>query len=397
MGSPVPTITLPDVNVTPDAPQFGLGKAPEGPSDIQAATHLATGGAIDMAAQASQAAPLDQLSAARIAGHAGLQLSPDLAPAEKPPEIKPLDGVPPDLRYQYSRALLDGEIDGPQDFSERVAGIAAGLAPSSASSADGGDHAQLANAAQSLAGALPSHEDLIDNSIAISHQVFNTATPETVGLIKQNLMGAWVATGTGPSELAAVSDPDLAAKLAMPQPAPYQQSPHFPTLAELSVPGRDAIQDPLGTMTPNFEKGGGLLEPIIPPVARNLMGPGIMTEQAEYDKKDQELAAQGVPAADRLAQLGIAPVAGALGVGGTLAPEAALRGGLGDFFPTVKSENSELMRATIRRNTGQSRNIKDTASDILEEHRPAINNLLPEHRQFQADMQAYAQARTAAK
>ena len=251
-----------------DYPQVAPPPAPEPLPTIPVSVTQATNGALNPAQQPTNIAPLDQASSGRISGHAEAETLPNVAPATgDQPDIKPAANIDKDTRFEYTRALTNGEVNDPQDFAERAAGIAGSMAAEQSQSAPTSDeHSQTVNAAKALADALPSHEDLIDHGIALSNQVYGHATPTTVAVIKQNLLDAWVETGVKPDDLvrAAYTEPDLAARLAMPQPTPWQQSPHMPTSDELAQMDQP-VYDILGNMT--AERGEGaraIFEPIIP-------------------------------------------------------------------------------------------------------------------------------------
>jgi len=365
------------------------------------AMNLATGGALDISKHAREIAPLDQLSAQRIASHAGLSApTPQVAAVDGPmPDVPPVDQVPPDMRYHYTRSLLDGDTSGPLDFAERTAGAAWGLASSGLAGDDHDENAAMVtNAAKSLAGALPHPDDLDIYASHIMSSVYGTGIHDIEGAdevrdgIAQNLAHAWQDTGITPDRLIqrANVDPDLAARLAVPPPQPIQQSPHFPTLEELSVPARDAIHDPLGNMMTDPTGGHALTAAIGLPDTQK--------EQADYDQKLQELTTGGMSMGKAAEQLGIPPMAMAFATDNIAAvPSAAVKGGLSHFFPTVGSAEADATRATIRRNSGISRNVKDIASDILEPFRSEINKQMPSYRQYTNEMSAYAEAVARAK
>lgn len=235
MDDTTPQITLPDVIVTPD----------EAPPPISDHFNLAVGGGMDLAAMAPAIAPLDQMTADRVSGHANIDApAPDVLSGDYPTP-QPLE-LSPDLRNEYNYSLMNGEVDGPRDFAERAAGVAwsvAGEAAARDAVDPVGDNtpAQVTNAAKAIEASLPSHQDLIDYGIALSNQVFGTATPTTVAVIKQNLLDQWSQTGTPVGDLAKAGLNDGASALALATP-PQQ----WPVLPPEEVQRLTEIDQPLG-------------------------------------------------------------------------------------------------------------------------------------------------------
>ena len=400
----VPGYTLAPVDVgTPALPE-PVSSGSQTPGFADAITY-ATGGALDLTQHAAEIAPLDQLSAQRIARYAGLP--PPNAPmadlSGSMPDVLPLGTVPPDVRYHYGEALKNGVTTDPQDFAEQLAGAAWATATDGVADANHDSNAaQITNGAKALAAALPPQDDLDAYAGYIAHKVYATTDPTIVNGISDNLLDAWRDTGMDPGAIMqrANTDPDLMSRLANPQPIPPQQSPHFPTMEELSTPGRDAISDPLGTMGTAATGKNPLLPDCLQGAITQLTGPDILTQQQEYDKKDAELAAQGVSLADRVAQLGVGPVAQSFGVANLeeTAP-AIISHGFSALFQTLGagSDLAANAKTIFNRNAGRAKNTQSIVGDLLEEFRPQVNKLIPEHDQFSTDMAAYAEARTAAK
>ena len=216
-------ITLPDVVVTPDeTPNF------------QDSLSLATGGALDPKSLPPLIAPLDAPSAQRIADYAAIVgANPPRAPLDKPmPDYSPaVTNLSPATRDEYSAALLNGEADGPQDFSEQFMGAAWSaahdLAPPTLDDTSSDRAAQVTGAAAAVAAQLPTHEDLIDHAAALSQEAYGTVTPDLVDPIKQNMMDHWADTGESVQQQyqRAQTDPNFNEFITMPQPAPTAPDP----------------------------------------------------------------------------------------------------------------------------------------------------------------------------
>lgn len=223
--------------------------------------NLSIGGALDLKAMPSQIAPLDQVSTQRIASHAGLGDvgTPPLSPVDKSvPDVPPAQPTV-NQRYDYAEQLQNGDTTGPQHFAEKTVAGAWNDATWTDPNASWSDHAaQVTNAAKSLSTALPEPTDLDTYAAYLSQQNLGHTDPTAVQGIKGNLLDTWSATGIPIPQIvqAADSNPEAAQQLTTPPPPP---ATHFPTLEELSVPGRDAIQDPLGSITTDPTGLGGLI------------------------------------------------------------------------------------------------------------------------------------------
>lgn len=369
--------------------------------------------------QPSEIAPLDQPMAARISDHADTPMSPAVADTSGPmPQVAPAENVPDNLRSEYSRALMSGETDGPNDFAERVAGVGLSLADGNP---DPSAAAQAVNGAKALAAALPSHEELIDRSAAIAHDVYGEASPGAVAVVKQNLLDAWAQTGMTPDSLVAQAnlDPEFKQLLATPPPAPVSASPQFPVSADL-FSSEDQVQNPEG-----FVKAAGnqLLsdDPTgLAGIMKSLGLGNIHEEQAAWDKeageREQALIAEGVSPnkAFLQAQVGadIPPYAMAFGVGniegvGSIAArnaavsEAVTHGALitslQKWFPTLKSDEAAAARGTMRTASGNVQWTEDSFTAMMDGYKPLIAENMPARDQFIEDASAYAKASTAAK
>jgi hypothetical protein len=137
--------------------------------------------------------------------------NPELLTGLTAPEPKIDLSLSPDMASDYTRALLNGEVKGPQDFARRYAAAALNAAHE-LHGADATDPDVMAarrdaatEAATELAAGLPSREDLADATVALGGG-------QTT---RERLMAHWTDTGTQPLDAAvqAQSDPSLADKL----------------------------------------------------------------------------------------------------------------------------------------------------------------------------------------
>jgi hypothetical protein len=397
-------ITLPDVYVKPGdnevspSDSMTAGQNPQqGQPGFADNFGYALGGALDLNSLPPQIAPLDDQSGQRTASFAGLP-SPDMAQFsldDKIPLAQPVT-LPQNLRQEYSHALQTGETTSAQDFAERVAGLSWAVSgDATPADPDFQNHDTTAgavtNATQAIAAGLPDHEDLIDHSLALSQQVMGQPDLDMARVIRSNLLDAWAATGTDPSNMIrnAYAEPDLAQQLATPRSVPV----NYPTPAELAVKGRDAIQDPLGNMT---------TDPVMPKVLRDVLPADILTAQEEYDKQDEELKAKGVSLSDRISQLGVGPMANSVGVAnmeeaGGIAFGSLMR----SFFrqmPLTEAKAVTQQRETaagiISGNEGQRRYRMAMAQQALEGYYKEVNKLVPGYKawteQYQANLRASA-------
>lgn len=213
--------------------------------------------------------PLEQMSAARIAGHADTEPPPAQMP--EPDEAAPanpfslaMDGT----RSHYADALFKGKVRDPLDFAERYAGAVM----SAAGDLNDAQKVSLVRAAGDLASQLPTNEALTDQAIAIAHDSGVEVTPQSVRTIKGNLLDKWAQTGdpldklyqqtyTDPEFLQSLTearDSGFGRMLQNVAQAPFVQDPErvtledmqgafpagakVPTLDELQQRGRDAIE-----------------------------------------------------------------------------------------------------------------------------------------------------------
>lgn len=143
-------------------------------------------------------APLEGLSAARVAGYASAPVptAEDIVPGE------PVDyNAPPlpiddkDMRANYADALNSGSVRSAQDFAERYAGSLLGAVGSSVEAVAHG-----VREASRLASQLPTDEQFTDTAIGLAGQLGVELTPSAVAALKDNLVKDWAATGTPPME-----------------------------------------------------------------------------------------------------------------------------------------------------------------------------------------------------
>lgn len=137
--------------------------------------------------------------------------NPELLTGLTDPDPKVDLSLSSDMAADYTQALLDGEVKGPQDFARRYAAAALNAAHE-LHGADGSEPEVMAArrgaatvAAAELAAKLPSREDLADATVALG------GGQQT----RERLMEHWADTGTQPLDAAvqARSDPTLADKL----------------------------------------------------------------------------------------------------------------------------------------------------------------------------------------
>jgi hypothetical protein len=215
MADDIPQITLPDVNVTPDnpPPQYDLAEQ----------VGLVTGGALDLKSMADQVAPLDQISAGRIAQHANADSSvvPPLAPLDQPMPGVPATNLPQQQREQYADDLMGGQTDGSQDWAERLLGRAAMPATDTEENL-----AQLTNGARSVAAGLPDHDELD------AYSGYLATNPMDAPVVKQNLLDAWSYTGRPIDEIVKETqgDPMLQDAIRTPDPIGHALSIPWPLM-----------------------------------------------------------------------------------------------------------------------------------------------------------------------
>ncbi len=445
-----PQVTLPDVYVGAPPPAVPLSTGQAAPPTLSDNFNLALGGGVDLSAQSPEIAPLDAISSQRIAQHAGLPApNTPLAALDGPmPETQDATDLHPDLRYHYAQALQGGDTSGPQDFAERAVGAAWQAASGGVADDDHDTNAaQVTNAAKSLASALPDPQDIDAHAATLLNQTFGVTAPggdpddvrniAKVGIAK-NLIDAWQDTGISPDKIMqkAAEDPDLANALSSPPPIPWQQSQHMPTLAELSVPGRDAISlfSPFGLL------GGNM---VTDPTGVGAMVSGLKgfpAAEAENEAKVQKIREAGGSMGDIFRQAMESPsikMAASIALGGLAGKgagevAASIKDGSGLEFlkklaadesgqlmppnemkrtvmragmdrwigPTMLGKDAEIAGKTqsfLNQTAGKAENIIEQVGQMLDAERPKLNKYVPEDQKYARDISAHAEARTVAK
>ncbi len=134
-----------------------------------------------------------------------------------------LDAIP-SMRSDYAAALLNDEVRGPLDFAYRYAAAALDVAHSDLGVDDSNaqvvrqKQAQAAGAAEAAAAGLPTREDLVDATLALT-----TGDREAdQDQVRTNLLNHWLETGQDPDRAAmqAQTDGALSDKLTSPPPMP---------------------------------------------------------------------------------------------------------------------------------------------------------------------------------
>jgi hypothetical protein len=387
----------------------------------------ASGLALDTASAAPTIAPLDLHSSLRIAQHAGFigtdgdtgrpignsgWPQPPIADVNGPMPATPVASVvPPDVRYDYGEALKNGDVNGPQDFAERLAGRswqqATGGVPSQTHDTDA---AQLTNAAKSLAGGLPDPNDTVAYASYIANKTYGTTDPTIVSGIADNLTDAWRDTGASTTQIMqrANQDPAVMSRLAQPQPIPWQQSPYMPSMQDMEA-------EQSAAMAPAVAKIGAAslaaIQTFLP-----------MKEQGEYEQQVEQRAAEiaaetgkekGAAYIQAANEAGVSPAAqmmlggnmeGVAGLAGEALLGAAkrtiLQAGLEKVFgPTfgTGAPIAEEAKSMLNQTAGNANNIIQIVGSILDEGRPLMNPHMPGHLQYNDDLAAYVEGRTAAK
>lgn len=141
----------------------------------------------------------------------------------------PVDLNHPDMMADYSRALLSGDVKGPQDFANKygqayIAALSDQPTLQSIQRQQVGDQIQanVAKASQALAAQLPDIKELTDTSLGLASAAAGDPSAAMVGDVRQNLMQRWADTGVRPMQLyqQALQDPSLGAQLTSPAVTP---------------------------------------------------------------------------------------------------------------------------------------------------------------------------------
>lgn len=190
--------------------------------------------------------PTDAPVASAIAAHAGIEGNTPLhidipgktttaEPVSSPLGNGTIQSAP--VRQTYTDALLNGEVKGPQEFSQGYVGSLLGAARDGIDPADDSEEArrdQLTTAtvvAKRIEARLPTHEDLIDHSIALTAAAGIPPTVAAVTATKYNLASMFAETGSPPAAIfaQALKDPVLHDALTLP--------PAFSPVSGLLKPG----------------------------------------------------------------------------------------------------------------------------------------------------------------
>jgi hypothetical protein len=221
-------------------------------------------------------------------------------------------GPDENMRWEYANALNNGEVTKPQDFADAYAASVGNpdLAPA-------------------IAPHFPSPAELTDHAIAILGLDGTPVNPETVQTARENLITNFAETGQHPADALAVAkdDPDAAHWIGHEGPNPYQ-----PTLADLSIPGRD----PARSLTPEMVTLAASVVSV--PAALGLTALGFMTLPSEIKAHDDKIAAMRTmeatpeeiaaeeskdPRLEALKAIALPLSLGVLGRVATVAPEVA--------------------------------------------------------------------------
>lgn len=398
----IPLLDLGTITVTPDdnASSMTAGAGGGSQPGVSDTFNLKLGGAVDLAKMPTQIAPLDQLSSFRIGQHAGFTdtNTPDLAPIDGDmPAVEPAQ-LPANIRYEYGQQLQNGDVNDAQDFAEQLVGNAWKNATWSQPDTDfDANSAQLTNAAKSIAGGLPTDDELNTFATYIARAQLGVpadAEQDATAVIKSNLLDAYGETGKSPMEMTqrAAIDPSVAVQLATPRPMPPV---HYPTPEELPVPHEQGVSDPLGNM---------MTDPLgLHALGKALGFSDVVQDQADYDKKFDELRSQGKTIGQAVAQLGVDPMSLSFGMGtvSNIAPVAGPT--IGAALRTLISGNSisldqsmarsaqtEAEKGLIRQNVGMANYSKAVAKQALEKSYSTVNPMVPGYLQWLQDFQARA-------
>ncbi|HEX3885325.1 MAG TPA: hypothetical protein VHW66_21900 [Stellaceae bacterium] len=157
-------------------------------------------------------------------------LTANIADQPAPNAPSPVSLAHPDMMADYSRALLAGEVKGPQDFAEKY-GQAYIAAYDSQNPERGAIQQQqlsdtiqgnVARASAALAAQLPDIKELTDTSLGLASAAAGDPSAAMVGDVRQNLMDRWADTGERPMQLyqRALGDPILGPQLTSPSVTP---------------------------------------------------------------------------------------------------------------------------------------------------------------------------------
>lgn len=284
-------------------------------------------------------------------------------------DVKPGDPLPPQLRQTYADAVVSRETIGPDEFSDIY-------------------HASGHPPIEGLAGMLPSHEDLDNHALGITHDAELPLIPEFLDQVKANLADAWAQTGMSTHDLyvAAVNNPAISDALTSPPPPPPEP---------VEMPKESGAFDPLmhgASAVANFVGNiPGFVQDRAHEIVRDLGNTPLPKDIADaVETFKSELAEQAkTPMSLELKPGDVEKAMSiALATGGALRVVGSIKG----MFRTSaqmaagaeKAAAKEFVQGTVREQTGLARRDIAQASAKLEEYRGDINKALPEYQDWLA-------------
>lgn len=212
--------------------------------------------------------PSDITAAQAVADHANVEYKwkPQAVPptpkaqVTSVPEPEPSEAVAP-VRRAYGEALLSGQVQGPQEFSQGHAGVSLGAArdagASMAETAEDDPNKQVVAATQAaklLASQLPTHEDFIDHAIAVTADEGIAPTAANIDVTKQNMIDHWADTGLPPAQQYAQAQKDKAFAEALVTQPPAPPTPPPPPFTSIPLDAMRWIGDPEAKVDPEIAK-----------------------------------------------------------------------------------------------------------------------------------------------
>ncbi len=147
-----------------------------------------------------------------------------------PDQPSPVSLDHPDMMADYARALLAGDVKGPQDFADKYGQSYIAALDQSNPEVEAIQRSAFADqiaanikrASDDLAAQLPDIKELTDTSLALAAAAAGDPTAAQVGAVRENLMQRWAETGERPMQLyqRALQDPVLGAQLTTPTVTP---------------------------------------------------------------------------------------------------------------------------------------------------------------------------------